>query len=51
MADQIVVAAAEGDYEVFGALIREYWGWLRARYGDLAGFVEAVGGHQGWMPS
>jgi hypothetical protein len=47
MADQIVVAAAEGDYEVFGALIREYWGWRRARYGDLAGFVEAVGGHQG----
>ena len=47
MADQIVVATSSGDYEIFGDLIREYWGWLQARYADLPGFIDAIGGHQG----
>jgi len=46
MADEIVVATTNGDYEVFGGLIREYWDWLHARYADLPGFIDAVGGHQ-----
>jgi GNAT superfamily N-acetyltransferase len=46
MADEIVVATTDGDYEVFGGLIREYWDWLHARYADLPGFIDAVGGHQ-----
>ena len=46
MADEIVVATTADDYEVFGGLIREYRGWLRAHYADLPGFIDAVGGHQ-----
>jgi len=46
MADKIVVATTDGDYEAFGYLIREYWDWLHARYADLPGFVDAVGGYQ-----
>ncbi len=46
MADEIVVATTDAEYEVFGDLIREYWEWLRSRYADLPGFVDAVAGHQ-----
>ena len=46
MPEQIVVATTEDDYAAFGDLIREYWGWLQARYSDLPGFIDAVGGHQ-----
>ncbi|MEO6822998.1 MAG: GNAT family N-acetyltransferase [Candidatus Nanopelagicales bacterium] len=46
MIDGIVVASTETDYEVFAFLIREYWQWLRDRYADLPGFIDAVGGHQ-----
>jgi GNAT superfamily N-acetyltransferase len=46
MADEIVVAITDGDYAVFGGLIREYWAWLQTRYVDLPGFIDAVGGHQ-----
>lgn len=46
MPDEIVVALTDDDYAAFGVLIREYWEWLQARYGDLPGFVDAVGGHQ-----
>jgi ribosomal protein S18 acetylase RimI-like enzyme len=46
MAEEIVVATTDDDYAAFGVLIREYWQWLQARYGDLPGFVDAVGGHQ-----
>lgn len=46
MPDEIVVAKTDDDYAAFGDLIREYWGWLRARYADLPGFIDAVAGHQ-----
>jgi ribosomal protein S18 acetylase RimI-like enzyme len=46
MADEIVLASTASDYEAFGGLIREYWEWLQARYADLPGFIDAVGGHQ-----
>jgi GNAT superfamily N-acetyltransferase len=46
MADEIVVATTDSDYQIFGGLIREYWDWLHARYADLPGFIDAVGGHQ-----
>ena len=46
MPDEIVVAATDDDYAAFGDLIREYWEWLQARYSDLPGFIDAVGGHQ-----
>jgi len=46
MADEIMVATTEHDYEAFGELVREYWEWLHARYADLPGFVDDVGGHQ-----
>jgi len=46
MPDEIVVATTDVDYAAFGGLIREYWDWLKTRYADLPGFVDAVGGHQ-----
>lgn len=46
MADRIAVVTTDGDYAAFGGLIREYWEWLHARYADLPGFIDAVGGHQ-----
>ncbi len=46
MTETIVVATTDEEYEVFGALIREYWDWLLARYADLPGFIDGVGGHQ-----
>jgi ribosomal protein S18 acetylase RimI-like enzyme len=46
MPDEIALATTDADYAAFGDLIREYWEWLRARYADLPGFVDAVGGHQ-----
>ncbi len=41
-----MVASTDEQYAVFGGLIREYWDWLRERYADLPGFIDAVGGHQ-----
>jgi ribosomal protein S18 acetylase RimI-like enzyme len=46
MPEEIAVAATAADYEAFGGLIREYWEWLQARYAQLPGFIDAVGGHQ-----
>ena len=46
MPEEIVVATTDDDYAEFGNLIREYWQWLQARYSDLPGFIDAVGGHQ-----
>jgi GNAT superfamily N-acetyltransferase len=42
----IVVASTARDFAAFGDLVREYWGWLHARYADIDGFVDDVGGHQ-----
>ena len=46
-APTIVQAETPEDYADFAALIREYFDWMFARYGDMRGFIEAVGGHQG----
>ncbi|MGB9373519.1 MAG: GNAT family N-acetyltransferase [Jiangellales bacterium] len=46
MSEQIGVASTGEDYAAFGDLVREYWDWLRARYADLPGFIDSVGGHQ-----
>jgi GNAT superfamily N-acetyltransferase len=46
MADEVVVASTDADYQAFGDLIREYWEWLEARYRDLPGFIEAIADHQ-----
>ncbi len=46
MSDEISVATSDRDFEAFGRLVREYWQWLHARYADLPGFVDNVGGHQ-----
>lgn len=46
MVDKITIAATDDDYAAFGMLVREYWQWLRVRYGDLPGFIDAIGGHQ-----
>jgi putative acetyltransferase len=47
VADEVRVATTPDDYASFATLIREYFDWMFARYGDLRGFIEAVGGHQG----
>lgn len=46
MPDDIAIAETDDDYAAFGDLVREYWGWLQARYRHLPGFIDAVGGHQ-----
>jgi len=46
MPDEIVVATSDDHYDALGQLVREYWAWLHARYADLPGFVDDVGGHQ-----
>jgi GNAT superfamily N-acetyltransferase len=46
MADSIATASSAQDYAAFGELIREYWGWLQARYADDAGLVDSIGSHQ-----
>lgn len=46
MNDDIRVATTESDYAAFGDLIREYWAWLQARYSDMPGFIDTIGGHQ-----
>jgi GNAT superfamily N-acetyltransferase len=47
MSDAIVVARTASEYEAFGALIREYWDWLVARYADHPGLMDQIGSHQG----
>jgi GNAT superfamily N-acetyltransferase len=47
MPDTIVVASAASEYRAFGALIREYWEWLVARYADHPGLIDQIGSHQG----
>ncbi len=47
MAEEIRVASNPEDYAAFVSLIREYFEWMFARYGELRGFIEAVGGYQG----
>ncbi|MDT4937626.1 MAG: hypothetical protein QOG80_1297 [Pseudonocardiales bacterium] len=47
MSDAIVVASTASEYEAFGALIREYWDWLVARYADHPGLMDQIGSHQG----
>jgi ribosomal protein S18 acetylase RimI-like enzyme len=46
MTEEISAATTDDDYAQFGSLVREYWVWLQARYADLPGFIDAVGGHQ-----
>jgi GNAT superfamily N-acetyltransferase len=46
MADEIVIAATDADYEIFGDLVREYWAWLQQRYTHLPGFIDSIGGLQ-----
>ena len=46
MPDDIVLASTDDDYAAFGALVREYWEWLRECYVNLPGWIETVGGHQ-----
>jgi GNAT superfamily N-acetyltransferase len=46
MAEEITVASEDADYDAFGDLIREYWGWLQARYLDVSAFIDNVAGHQ-----
>lgn len=46
MTETVAVATTDADYDVFGGLIREYWDWLQARYADLPGLIDAIGGHQ-----
>jgi GNAT superfamily N-acetyltransferase len=46
MADDVVVATTDEDYAAFGALIREYWQWLEARYADLPGFIDSIADNQ-----
>jgi len=46
VAEQIAQATTDDGYAAFGILVREYWQWLHARYADLPGFIDAVGGHQ-----
>ncbi len=46
MADLIRSAESDADYDAFGALVAEYWGWLQARYADVPGVIDQVGGHQ-----
>ena len=45
MTETVAVATTDADYDVFGGLIREYWDWLQARYADLPGLIDAIGGH------
>jgi GNAT superfamily N-acetyltransferase len=45
--ETIGVASSESDYAAFGALIREYWGWLNVRYASVPGAIDAIGSHQG----
>jgi ribosomal protein S18 acetylase RimI-like enzyme len=47
MPDVITPATTAADYDVFGVLIREYWDWLRMRYADTPGLMDAIGTHQG----
>ncbi len=47
MSDTIVVASTPSEYGAFGALIREYWDWLVARYADHPGLIDQIGSHQG----
>ena len=47
MPDSIVVATTATEYKAFGALIREYWGWLLTRYTVHPGLMEGIGSHQG----
>ena len=47
MADAIVVASTEAEYRAFGALIREYWGWLGDRYAAEVRLMDDVADHQG----
>lgn len=44
--DEIVLASTDADYAAFGALVGEYWQWLRVRYAHLPGFIDSVAGHQ-----
>ncbi len=46
MAEEIVVATSEADYARFGELVREYWGWLEARYAGQPGLMDAIGSEQ-----
>ncbi len=46
MAERIEIATVDADYDAFGVLVREYWGWLEDRYVDLPGFIDSIGGHQ-----
>lgn len=47
MSDEIREVSSPEDFATFGSLIREYFEWMFDRYGELRGFIEAVGGHQG----
>lgn len=46
MTQSIRQAVSAPDFEAFGALIREYVDWCRARYSDQPWFFEAVFGYQ-----
>ena len=45
-AEAIRVASDDDDYAAFADLIREYVGWLQARYSDVPGLISGVGAHQ-----
>jgi GNAT superfamily N-acetyltransferase len=42
VAQEIVVASSDAEYDAFGALIREYWDWLTERYAEVPGLIDTV---------
>src|SRR6266851_8359323 len=46
MPDSIYTATTASDYDAFAELIREYVQWSRARYRDLAWFMDEAFSHQ-----
>jgi ribosomal protein S18 acetylase RimI-like enzyme len=42
----VSVASGEADYAAFGALVREYAGWCRARFAQEAWMIELAFSHQ-----
>src|SRR5664279_2571812 len=47
MPESIVEATSAADYQVFGALIRDYIDWLRARWAERPGLIDDIASHQG----
>jgi ribosomal protein S18 acetylase RimI-like enzyme len=46
VADSIITASTAAEFDAFGALIREYWGWLQDRYVADPGLIDTISSHQ-----